>query len=252
MRPSVVCVCLVSLATPLAAQVSAKWPPDSLINTQVIPRNTPVIQVVGQMRNITGALGVRCPFCHVGAEGKPLETFDFPNDEKRPKQVARQMMRMVQNINERLDTIPGRTNPGLQVTCVTCHRGVSHPVPLETLIQDAAVAGGADSAIRTYRALREEYYGRDAYDFGEPSLNIAAFRLGRERRFNEAFALLGLNEEMFPGSSPMYVFRGNISLMGGDTSAAADAFREAVRRDPENKDARDEALFRLRNIGRAP
>lgn len=29
------------------------------------------------MRNITGALGVRCQFCHVGEEGMPLERFDF-------------------------------------------------------------------------------------------------------------------------------------------------------------------------------
>lgn len=162
------------------------------------------------------------------------------------------MMRMVQNINQRLDTLPGRTNPGLQVTCTTCHRGVTRPVPLQALIQEAALAGGADSALRAYRALREQYYGRDAYDFGESSLNIAAFQLGRQRRFDEAFALLGLNEEMFPGSSRMYVFRGNVSLMRADTTAAADAFREAVRRDPENQEARDEALFRLRNIGRTP
>ncbi|HET9706731.1 MAG TPA: hypothetical protein VFP39_00360, partial [Gemmatimonadales bacterium] len=38
------------------------FPPDSLINVKVIPRTTPVIQVIGMMRNITSALGVRCPF----------------------------------------------------------------------------------------------------------------------------------------------------------------------------------------------
>jgi hypothetical protein len=59
---------------------------------------------------------------------------------------------------------------------------------------DGAVAAGADSAVRAYRALRERYYGRAAYDFGEASLNVAAFRLGRERHFTEAFALLDLNE----------------------------------------------------------
>jgi len=89
---------------------------------------------------------------------------------------------------------------------------------------------------------------RDAYDFGEPSLDIAAFRLARTRRFDEAFALLRLNEELFPGSSAMYVFRGNIQLMRGDTTAAAAAFREAVRRDPAN----EEAKGRLRAVGRAP
>jgi tetratricopeptide (TPR) repeat protein len=131
---------------------------------------------------------------------------------------------------------------------MTCHRGVSRPVPLSALIQEAALAAGADSAIRAYRALRQRYYGRDAYDFGEATLNIAAFRLGRAGRFDEAVALLGLNQELFPGSSGMYVFRGNINLMRGDTTGAASAFREALRLNPQNGEARG----RLRDIGRTP
>ena len=82
----------------LMAQAPGKFPPDSLVNTQVIPHNTPVIQVVGMMRNIAGDLGVRCQFCHVGEEGMPLERFDFAKDQKRTKLVARQMMRMVEEI----------------------------------------------------------------------------------------------------------------------------------------------------------
>lgn len=239
---------LVLIAGSLAAQPPGRFPPDSLVNTHVIPRTTPVTQVIGMMRNITGGLGVRCQFCHVGEEGLPLERFDFATDEKRTKLVARQMMRMVQEINRRLDTIPGRPTPPLEVTCTTCHRGVSRPVPLFTLLVEAGLAGGADSATRAYRALRTRYYGGDAYDFREPALNIAAFRLGRANRFDDAFALLRLNEEMFPGSSAMYVFRGNINLMKGDTTAAAVAFREAIRRDPAN----EEAKGRLQAIGQRP
>jgi tetratricopeptide (TPR) repeat protein len=121
-------------------------------------------------------------------------------------------------------------------------------VPLFELLVDAGTAGGADSALRAYQGLRERYYGRDAYDFSESSLNVAAFRLGRAGKFDEAFALLRRNEELFPGSSPMYVFRGNITLMRGDTAAAAQAFREAVRRDSTNNEARG----RLRDIGGRP
>ena len=228
------------------------FPPDSLVNVKVIPKNTPVLQVIGTMRNITSALGVRCPFCHVGQEGQPLETFDFAKDDKHTKLIARQMLSMVAEINRRLDTLPKHDAEhehempqSVQVTCMTCHRGVSRPVPLEALLQEAATSSGADSAIRLYRALRERYYGRAAYDFGEPSLNIAAFRLGRAGKFDEAFALLRLNEEFFPASSGMYVFRGNILLMHGDTAGAAAAFREAIRRDTTNAEAKD----RLKTIG---
>ena len=225
----------VLLPVRVAGQSQGKWPPDSLVNLQVIPKSTPVMQVVGQMRNITGDLGVRCQFCHVGEEGQPLERFDFASDQKRTKVVARQMMLMVQEINRRLDSLPARPVPLLQVTCGTCHRGTSRPVPLSALMLDAAQAG-IDSAVRAYRALRQRFYGRDAFDFGEPSLNIAAFRLGQAKKFDEALALLRLNEEFYPASSGMYVFRGNINLMRGDTSAAEAAFREAMKRAEKDKD----------------
>lgn len=236
----------VALAPVLSAQ-AGKFPPDSLVNVKVIPKSTPVINVIGTMRNFTSFLGVRCPFCHVGEEGKPLTEFDFASDQKRTKQVARQMMLMVAEINRRLDTLPDPAT-GLQVTCGTCHRGVSRPVPLSTMMEEIAGSAGADSAVRAYKALRQRYYGADAYNFTEPSLNIAAFRLGRAGKYPEAFALLGLNEELYPGSSGMYVFRGNISLMQGDTVAAARAYREAIKRDPQN----DEAKGRLKAIGQQP
>ena len=230
------------------AQPAGKFPPDSLVNTKVIPKGTPVSQVIGQMRNITSALGVRCHFCHVGQEGQQLDRYDFATDEKRTKVAARHMMTMVQEINRRLDSLPNRPTPTLQVTCETCHRGVSRPEPLFQILVNAATAAGADSAIRAYRALRERYYGDDSYDFREPTLNIAAFRLGRANKFDDAFALLRLNEELYPNSSGMYVFRGNINLMKADTTAAAAAFREAIKRDPSNQEARG----RLRDIGQQP
>ncbi len=215
---------LAALAAPAvaAAQAPGRFPPDSLVNVKVIPKNTPVIQVIGMMRNFAGALGVRCQYCHIGQEGQPLAQFDFAKDEKRTKLTARQMMRMVEEIN----------------------RGVSRPMALEQLIQETAQTSGADSAARAYRALRDRYYGRAAYDFGEPTLNIAAFRLARGGKFNEAFAILRLNEEQFPTSSNLATFRGNINLMKGDTTAAIAAFREAVRRDSTN----GEAQGRLRQI----
>jgi len=46
----------------------------------------------------------------------------------------------------------------------------------------------------------------------------------------------------------MYVFRGNISLMKNDTAAAVAAFREAVKRDTTNQEAKG----RLRAIGQRP
>jgi Photosynthetic reaction centre cytochrome C subunit len=248
MRRSLAGFALLVLPALLSAQTPAKFPPDSLVNVKVFPKSTPVIQVLGAMRNFAGDLGVRCLFCHVGKEGQPLSQADFPSDEKRTKQVARQMMLMVQEINRRVDTLPGHTPASLQVTCGTCHRGVSKPTPLATLLADVGTQNGADSAVKAYKALRSRYYGRSSYDFGENSLNTAAFRLGQAKKYDEAKALLDLNEEQFPNSSATAVFRGNVALMRADTVAAEASFREAVKRDPNN----EEAKGRIRAIGKQP
>ena len=68
----------------LLAQPPGKFPPDSLVNTRVIPRSTPVIEVIGMMRNFAGDLGVRCQFCHVGEEGMPLGNSTSPRTRSGP------------------------------------------------------------------------------------------------------------------------------------------------------------------------
>jgi hypothetical protein len=83
MRLFLVSLCSLVLSLPAAAQAPGRFPPESLVNVKVMPRSTPVSQVVGMMRNITFALGVRCQYCHVGEEGMPLAQFDFAKDEKR-------------------------------------------------------------------------------------------------------------------------------------------------------------------------
>ena len=249
MRASSIAISFAALCVAAStAPAQAKFPPDSLVNTRVIPHSTPPIQVIGTMRNFATELGVRCQFCHVGEEGRPLDQFNFVTDEKRTKLVARQMMLMVQEVNRRVDSVPGHQPDDPQVTCATCHRGVSKPMPLSAVIMAADNAGGADSATRAYRALRQRYYGSGAYDFGEGQLNIAAFRLGRANKVDDALALLTLNEEFYPKSSGMYVFRGNVLLMKADTAGAERAYREAVRRDSTNAEAKG----RLRDIGKAP
>ena len=103
MRLALTALALLAAAAPLASQATGKFPPDSLLNVKVFPRNTPVAEVTAAMRGFAIGLGVRCQFCHVPEEGMPLERFDFASDEKRPKLVARQMMRMVQEISSVID-----------------------------------------------------------------------------------------------------------------------------------------------------
>ena len=77
MRPVASLAALALISGAALGQAPGKFPPDSLVNTKLFAKSTPVIQVVGAMRNFAGDLGVRCQFCHVGEEGMPLERFDF-------------------------------------------------------------------------------------------------------------------------------------------------------------------------------
>ena len=59
--------------------------------------------------------------------------------------------------------------PPLKVQCFTCHHGVREPRLLPDILLNAYKAEGT---IRgdDIKALRDRYYGRAAYDFGEVAL----------------------------------------------------------------------------------
>ena len=229
--------CLVALvAMSSTASAQQKFPPDTLRNLKVLPRNIPVRTLLDTMRAFTGALGVRCTYCHVGNEGEPLTSFDFASDKKPEKDKARVMLRMVAAINgEHLPKLPSREQPSVVVTCSTCHRGLAVPRPLQQVVLNAYDSSGADSAIATYRALRQRYYGRAAYDFGENSLAQVGQALRARQKFADAVRFYTLNTEFSPTSA--FAFR-NVAegqLAAGDTAAAIASYQHALMLDPKDQ-----------------
>ena len=109
-------------------EVGAQGAPRKYTNLQIFPPDTSPEVLTAAMKNFTRALGVRCPYCHVGEEGMALDKFDFASDAKPQKEIARGMMRLTAEINGRLaKTMPDAAATGSQVTCWTCHRGSNHP-----------------------------------------------------------------------------------------------------------------------------
>ena len=74
---------------PLASPAAAQWPPDSLVNLQVLPEDIGVRELTRLMAGFTRALGVRCSDCHLGEESQPLAAYDFASDDKELKRKAR-------------------------------------------------------------------------------------------------------------------------------------------------------------------
>jgi tetratricopeptide (TPR) repeat protein len=135
-------------------------------NLQVLSPDISPEELRDTMFAIGERVGLRCSRCHDFESDTPIAERDYASDEKELKQVAREMMRMVQSINETvssLDRGPGHTP--ITVSCVTCHRGVSQPRQIKDVFQTKAKEDGLNSAIEQYIELRGRWYAMGAYDF---------------------------------------------------------------------------------------
>jgi hypothetical protein len=101
-------------------------------NLQVLPKDISGRDLIATMRGYSKALGVECGFCH--AQDPKTHQFNFASDAKPDKGMARIMIRMKDEINAKyLATIndPDASAADKTVTCGTCHRGHTMPVPFD-------------------------------------------------------------------------------------------------------------------------
>jgi hypothetical protein len=222
-----------------SAHAQGRFPPDSLKNLKVFPKDISPRALIDTMRGFALALGVRCVYCHVGKEGQPLDSVNFASDDKRTKKVARVMLDMVKHINgEHLADVPDRPQPLVVVRCVTCHRGVARPRLLDDDLRLVLADSGLDATERRYRTLRERYYGSGSYDFGEMVLNQLARAEAQARRLDNSLGLLKLNAEFYPASAQIPFLEAEVYLQRGDTAAAIAGYRDALAKDSTNAAAR--------------
>lgn len=199
-------------------------------NLQVLPKDWTGRQVVERvMRNWTAALGVRCPHCHVGQEGQPLSGFDFASDAKPEKQRAREMYRMLQEINLRLASMPEMHGAkASSATCQTCHHGVPRPLRIEDVFEATRARSGLDAALAEYRELREKNLTRGAYDFGSmPLVRIAGARLAADDAAG-AMSVLNSAVEMGLDSLALRAALADAALAKGDRVAAVAHLEKAL------------------------
>jgi hypothetical protein len=116
------------------------------INLQALPKDIAVSDLLALMRSYTAALGVECEFCH-SVDLKTRKT-DFASDANSDKAIARIMIRMTMEINEKFMAHVGdsdATPADKTVTCGTCHRGNSMPMPFATANKNAPHDHGENS-----------------------------------------------------------------------------------------------------------
>lgn len=118
-------------------------------------KDVPAEQLPVSMQFMAASLGVGCDFCHVtGPQG------GFDRDDKKPKETARKMLRMVETINTQ--QFEGRQ----QVNCTTCHHGSNRP-DRNTVVASEMTPGEAAAAQRA-SAARQDRSGRGRPGEGGP------------------------------------------------------------------------------------
>src|SRR5277367_789420 len=125
--------------TPAAAQSAPQSSPgesgktaEQVYKNIEVLKGVPAGQLIPAMQFITASLGVECTFCHVEAH--------FDKDDKKPKQVAREMMQMTFALNK--NNFEGHR----EVTCYSCHRGAPNPLTIPLVGGESHPATAATSA----------------------------------------------------------------------------------------------------------
>lgn len=112
------------MSIPLALLVASPRPQDppqkkggmmTPKNLKVLPADTDIRATMFAFRT---ALGQQCAFCHAQGANGP----DFASDDNPKKAIAREMIKMVNDINGKFPD--GKAH----VSCYTCHRGANLPL----------------------------------------------------------------------------------------------------------------------------
>ena len=238
--------CLVGLCS-LTGSAQDTWTSlEKPKNLQVLPKDWLGTRLRSVMVGFTCALGVRCSYCHKGEEGKPLSTYDFASDENPNKNRAREMLRMLNEIEVHLKKIEPSGDKRVNVWCHTCHHGRPRPMTLDEELSEQYRKKGLQAALENYADLKKKYYGRAAFDFGEGSLNVFGYTLLEGNDTTGAIQVFKLNAETFPESSNVWDSLAEGYLKAGDVRKAQENYEKALSLDPANQSAK-EALKKLKD-----
>lgn len=223
---------------PSSAQNRWSWPEEPS-NTQVLGEDVVGARLGSVMKGFTTALGVRCHHCHVGEEGVPFGEWDFASDEKPAKETARLMLRMMGTINQDyLAEVPREEGQEpVNFWCHTCHAGRLRPA---TLVEELKpeTDEGADAVLARYRDLRERYYGRGAYDFGEAALNQIGYHFLQGGDAEAAIRIFEVNAEHFEDSANAYDSLAEAHLASGNEDRARELYQRSLELNPRNANAK--------------
>ena len=105
-------------------KVESQW-----ANLKVLPQDISEEELKGLMREYNAALGVKCSHCH--AANPETGKTDFSSDAKKEKDLARHMITMTKDLNEKHFNYDAADKK--KVSCFTCHQGSIKPKKITDL-----------------------------------------------------------------------------------------------------------------------
>ena len=133
----------------------------------------------------------------------------------------------------------------MQVKCITCHREVAQPEPLEDLLFKTIKSDGLAKAITTYNNLYKKYYGAFAYDFTDNSLQALVQKLNDEKMTDAAVAFALINVKKYPESGVANLGLAESYESKGDKEDAIKYYNRALQLMPRGKDFIEKKLEEL-------
>jgi Photosynthetic reaction centre cytochrome C subunit len=112
-------------ADPSAARKTLAAAGPRLTNLKVLPADSSYADIVLTMNAYSRELGVQCSFCH--AQDSASQVIDFASDQSPAKLVARVMIGMVRDINEKYLAQVNDRRYASPITCGNCHQGRTFP-----------------------------------------------------------------------------------------------------------------------------
>jgi tetratricopeptide (TPR) repeat protein len=204
-------------------------------NLQVLPLDISPDELRRTMVGFSGALNAKCSYCHMVDDDLLMSNPDYSDDAKWTKKVAREMLRMVADINSRVSNIEaGPRQKKVQVACITCHRGQYRPVLILSALEEARGVGGIDAVIAKYSELRERYFGNHTYDLRPSTLAGFARKVASEGDLDGGIELLNFANENFPNEERVLFALARVHQQRGSVDQAVNFLRRLVQQFPDS------------------
>ncbi len=204
-------------------------------NLKVLSSDISAEQLRNTMFSIGQQVGIRCSRCHDFDMDTSFDKRDYASDAKELKRVAREMMLMVQGINETVSAIDrGPDHKALTVQCVTCHRGVSQPRQIEDIFEQTMNEESLAAAIGEYKELREIWYAMSAYDFTAWKLGEVGQSIIDAGDAEGGMQVHALNFELNSDDGSIYYHRAETYEKQGRMGDAIRDYQRALEMEPES------------------